>query len=64
MNRWRWLCGHRVETGGVAAAREAFERVDADTPQVEAIRAEHEDRIRRNDFGPKIAIALRLRRIR
>lgn len=59
-----WFLRHRTEPNAVAAAREALERVEADTPAVEAIREEHEGRIRRNDFAPKIAAALHLRQAR
>lgn len=61
---WLTVGKHRADPPGVATAKEALARVEADASKVEAIREEHEGRIRRNDFAPKIAAALHLRHIR
>ena len=61
---FRFSLRHKAETEATLEAREALEKVEADAPRVEELRVAHEIRVTRNDFGPKIAAALHLRRTR
>ena len=59
--RWPWA---RRDPEGVARADEMLRRVEAQDPAVDALHAEHARILRENNFGPKIAAALRLGRDR
>jgi len=61
----RWpLVRRHGETQGVATAREALARVEADAPMVEAVQEEHKRRLLENDFTRKMSAALHVRRVR
>lgn len=59
--KWPWS---RRDPEGVARADELLRQVEEQDEAVEALRAEHSRLLRENNFGPKIAAALHLRRIR
>ena len=59
-----WPFRRRGTSEGVVTAQEILAATEAADEAVDAIHDEHVERLRQNNFAPKIAAALRLRRVR